>query len=286
MGSWVRDARQSVRNASRRIVAFWILLAAYVALTFAVIFDAPILDIDQFFARLHLWSRYPGYHPFLNAYVMFGQRGPSTLTFLPIIIWVAWRRRSTQPLVLVATALLLLNVSVGVVKYAIGRVGPFRASAADVHKIFDGGNIFPSGHAANAVVLYGIVAWVLAPFGPRWRKAAIIAATFLSATVGLTTIYLRTHWFTDIIGGWLAGGLVLLGLPTVMPYAQRWADGAIAWAKHRWPRLRWPRPVLTRSTGLAPIQPKVAPVSASARSHRRADVTVSFDAVDDRTRVG
>ncbi|HKC27210.1 MAG TPA: phosphatase PAP2 family protein [Jatrophihabitans sp.] len=251
-----------------------------------MIFDAPILGIDQFFANLHLGARYPGYHPFLNAYVMFGQRGPSTLAFLPVLLWAAWRRRSTQPLVLLGTALLLLNVSVGVVKYAIGRVGPFRAPAADVHKIFDGGNIFPSGHAANAVVLYGVVAWVIASFGPRWRKAAIIAATFLSVTVGLTTIYLRTHWFTDIIGGWLAGGLVLLGLPTVMPYAQRWTDSAIDWAKHRWPRLRWPRRVVTQPPRMAPIHGKVAPVSASTRPHSRADARVSFEAMDERTRVG
>ena len=55
---------------------------------------------------------------------MLGQRGPATLLFLPWFIWVAKRDRSPRPLVLLGTSLVLLNVSVGVVKYAIRRVGP------------------------------------------------------------------------------------------------------------------------------------------------------------------
>jgi undecaprenyl-diphosphatase len=210
---------------------------------------------------------------------MLGQRGPATLLFLPFFFWVAWRRRSTAPLVMLVTALILLNVSVGVVKYAIGRVGP--AHINDVHMIFAGGNIYPSGHVSNTVVLYGLIAWIAI----NHRKLAITAAAFLSVTVGLGTVYLDTHWFSDVLGGWIAGGLILLALPTVMPTTQRWADRAIEWCRKRWVRGREQRRIraeaVPRSRAKAiPGQGKVTPVSSVARSHNFAATPVSFDALD------
>ena len=44
---------------------------------------------------------------------------------------------------MLGTALLVLNLSVGVVKLATGRLGPLPRT--NVHAVFEGGNIFPSG---------------------------------------------------------------------------------------------------------------------------------------------
>ena len=226
---------------SWRAVAFGVLLVAYVLLTLGVIFRSPVLSLDTDLVKLDLRHRYPEWkHPILD-YVMFGQRGPATITFLPYFAWVAWRRRSTQPLVLLGTALVLLNLSVGIVKIATGRLGPLRTHQA--HDVFVGGNIYPSGHVSNTVVLYGLIAWVAL----RYRKLAIVAAAFLSVTVGLGTVYLDTHWFSDVVGGWIAGALVLLVLPSVMPTAQRWTDSAIGWVQQRWSE--------RRVTTLAPVLP-------------------------------
>jgi len=273
----------SVR-VSPRAVTFWSLLALYVVLTILILVPSPVLDLDQYLAGLHLKAAHPGWRPWINGYVMFGQRGPATLAFLPVFLFVAWRARSKRPLVMLATALVLLNVSVGIVKYATGRVGPMHVGDADVHDIFAGGNIYPSGHVSNAVVLYGLVAWIVAA---RWRTLAITIAVFLSLTVGLSTVYLRTHWFSDVVGGWLAGALVLLSLPTAMPYAERWTDRLLE-AIRGWYARR-------RRTGshrvptvvqYPPSQPKLTPVSSSARLHRRAAVRPSFDDLDEPTRVG
>lgn len=192
--------------SSTRTVAFWALLACYLALTCCVVFHSPVLSLDELIAGLHLKMHHPGLRPWINGYVTLGQRAPATLATLPLFGWVAWRQRSMRPLVMLATALVLLNASVGVVKYAVGRIGPLHLADADVHRIFAGGDIYPSGHVSNAVVLYGVLAWV----APRLRKTAIALAIFLSVTVGLSTIYLRTHWFSDVVGGWLLGVITLL----------------------------------------------------------------------------
>jgi membrane-associated phospholipid phosphatase len=269
-------------RVSLRAVAFWTLLALYVALTICVLVPSPILTLDQHLAGLHLKAAHPGFRPWINGYVIFGQRGPATLAFLPFFVWVAWRTRSKRPLVLLATALVLLNVSVGIVKYATGRIGPMHVSDGAVHEIFAGGNIYPSGHVSNAVVLYGLVAWIT----PWFRKTVIAAAVFLCVTVGLSTVYLRTHWFSDVLGGWLAGALVLLSLPTALPYAERWTDRVIAAIRARYARWRAPSGHRVVPPQRIPDQGKLTPVSSSARSHRRAAVAVSLDDLDEPTRVG
>jgi membrane-associated phospholipid phosphatase len=271
-------------RTSPRVLTFWILLAAYAALTILVLVpSSPLLSFDQALAALHLKAHHPGYRPWINDYVMFGQRGPATLAFLPFFVWIAWRQRSKRPLVLLGTALVMLNLTVGIVKYATGRVGPMRVADSDVHQVFMGGNIYPSGHVSNAVVLYGLVAWI----APQFRKLVITSAVFLSVTVGLATIYLRTHWFSDVVGGWLAGALVLLSLPTVMPFAERVTDRVLDAVRRRYVRWRTSR---GRTPGHAwrevPAQGNVTPVSASARSHKRGAVAVSFESFDEPTRVG
>ena len=50
---------------------------------------------------------------------------------------------------------------------------------------------------------------------------------FVSTTVGLSTIFLDTHWVTDVLGGWLAGALVMLALPATYGLLERWAFRAM-----------------------------------------------------------
>lgn len=279
----VAHPKLSVR-VSPRAATFYIVLAAYVVTTILVLVpSSPLLSLDQALAGLHLKSHHPAYRPWINGYVMFGQRGPATLTFLPFFVWIAWRQHSKRPLIMLGTALVLLNATVGVVKYATGRVGPYHVGDGAVHEIFAGGNIFPSGHVSNAVVLYGLVAWIT----PRFRKLAIAGAALLSITVGLATVYLRTHWFSDVIGGWLAGALVLLSLPTVLPYAERVTDRLLGAIKEHYQRLRAARRYApSHQWREVPAQGNVKPVSASARSHRPAAVAMSLERLDEPTRVG
>ena len=122
----VREADPSPqpRRWSARKITLWITLLVYALLTLGIMVHTPLLDMDRWFYGLHLHVDYPQYERFILDYVMFGQRGPATLVFLPYFFWVAWRTRSTRPLVMLGTSLVLLNVSVGVVKLLTGRLGP------------------------------------------------------------------------------------------------------------------------------------------------------------------
>jgi membrane-associated phospholipid phosphatase len=202
-----------------RFFAFAGLLVAYLILILGVVHRSPLLTMDRDIWHLDLRAHWPQWWPYLNTYVMLGQRAPSTIVALPWFVWMCWRFRSSRPLVMLATSLIVLNVSVGIVKVATGRQGPRQTHK--VYDVFAGGDIFPSGHTANTVVLYGVIAMIAVYYRVRFHKLVTVCAVFLSLTVGLGTIYLDTHWLTDVLGGWVAGGLVLLALPTIMPYAER-----------------------------------------------------------------
>lgn len=238
-------------RSSRQAILLCIVAVGYLAVTALVlVLHSPLLSLDAYLRGLHLHAHDPAWQPVIYAYVLLGQRGPSTLAFLPYFCWLAYRQRCTRPLVLLGAALLTLNASVGAVKYGLGRIGP--RHNADVHLYLPLlGTIYPSGHVSNAVVLYGLIAWT----APRWRKSLTAAAVFIAVTVGLGTIYLRTHWFSDVIGAWLAGALVLLALPVLYPACQRATDtmltAARGWQRHARVRLG-PRQRRTVDTAPAP----------------------------------
>lgn len=61
----------------------------------------------------------------------------------------------------------------------------------------------PSGHAQNAVALWGLAA---AHIRKRW---AWIAAGVIAFLIGLSRLYLAVHFPVDVLTGWLVGGLLL-----------------------------------------------------------------------------
>lgn len=277
--------------ASWQVITTGVLVVLYLVLTLGVIFRSPVLTIDTDLLKLDLRHHYPEWKKWISFYVVLGQRGPATLFFLPWFVWMSWRRRSPRPLVMLGAALVVLNLSVGVVKLAIGRLGPLRTHQA--HDVFVGGNIFPSGHVSNAVVLYGLMAMIVV----NHRRAVIAAAVFLSVTIGAGTVYLDTHWFSDVVGGWIAGALVLLALPWIMPTAERWAEAVLARAHRlvaeRRAAGRTPRatPALRSGGQLfdprhGSAQAKRTPVSSAASSHSFAATLVSFDAREEPTTRG
>lgn len=70
---------------------------------------------------------------------------------------------------------------------------------------------FPSGHTANATVLWLGLALLLVR-GPRARAVAIAAAALLAVAIGLSRNMLGVHWPSDVVGGWTFGLFWILAL--------------------------------------------------------------------------
>ncbi len=185
----------------------------YLLVAAAVLLDTSLVDLDWKVRLFRPYERWPGPHPLLDNWVVAGQRGPSAVA---AFAWLGWRARRLgriRPLLVMGTALLLLNLTVGGVKVVTGRLGPHYAHYVGSPELFSGGTIFPSGHTANAVVTWGVLAYLAG----RWRRTGALLAGATAWSVGLTTVYLGTHWVTDVLAGWAAGLLVLLSLPLLEP---------------------------------------------------------------------
>ena len=66
---------------------------------------------------------------------------------------------------------------------------------------------FPSGHALQAIVFWGLIAALVLEGtpSPRARPWIVAATALVVVIVGYTRVYLGHHWPSDVLGGWLAG---------------------------------------------------------------------------------
>lgn len=197
----------------------WATLGFYAAIVAAVWSTSWLVSLDWQVMLFRPYKQWPGLHAFLDYFVVLGQRGPTAVLIAAWLVWRCWRQRTLRPLLVMASALLLLNVSVGAAKLGMGREGPHYANVIGSNEMFLTGDIFPSGHTANAVVTWGILAYLATTPGAR-RTLSVIASVF-ALGVGTTTVYLGTHWVSDVLLGWAAGLLVLLALPWCEPLIAR-----------------------------------------------------------------
>lgn len=89
----------------------------------------------------------------------------------------------------------------------------------------------PSGHAQDAVVLWGIIGASRAA-SKTWLRWLLVAVIFL---VGLSRIFSAVHFPTDVLAGWLIGSAILWAF-------LKWERPVLAWFR---------RHTLGRQVGLA-----------------------------------
>jgi undecaprenyl-diphosphatase len=82
---------------------------------------------------------------------------------------------------------------------------------------------FPSGHAMNSLVGYGFLAYLLleSTTDRRARIAILVATTIVVGLVGFSRLYLGVHYPSDVIAGFLAGGIWLLVCITGYRFAKQ-----------------------------------------------------------------
>jgi len=138
-----------------------------------------------------------------------GQRALILIVMAVLVSYLCWTRKTLQPLVRTLVALLLLTVTVYAFKYGLGRTAPAYPGSY-LHR---GGQSYPSGHTANAVLMWGLATWLAVYYGLPVRVQRSFAALFVLSPLAsaVTMLLLNFHWVTDLVTG-AAVGIVLLWL--------------------------------------------------------------------------
>ena len=73
------------------------------------------------------------------------------------------------------------------------------------------GNSFPSAHAALSLALFGFLAFMVwrSRLSQKLRLTLAIGCYALIVAIGFTRLYLGVHYFSDVVGGYLLGGVCL-----------------------------------------------------------------------------
>lgn len=127
---------------------------------------------------------------------------------------IGWRFKSFRPFNLSLLAVLSLNLVVGATKLIIGRTKP----RLYIDVLQAGGMSYPSGHASNALLSWGLLAYLIyrytnrAPF--QGLKLYPIVG-LITATVVVVSLIRNTHWFSDLLGGVFIGGALLVAIIAV-----------------------------------------------------------------------
>ena len=119
-------------------------------------------------------------------------------TFFGAALLIA-RRRARTALFLIGVTL-AGRALVGLQKVTVGRLRPDEnPHLVDVETLS-----FPSGHAANATIVYLALALILTRPG-EGRAWAVAAALALALLIGASRVMLGVHWPSDVVGGWAFG---------------------------------------------------------------------------------
>jgi membrane-associated phospholipid phosphatase len=146
-----------------------------------------------------------------------GLRGLTATVLILAASFIAYRFKTWRPLNLAFLSLILLNGVVGASKLVLGRTKP-RDGFDLLHA---GGMSYPSGHASNAVLSWGILAYLIYRYAKvdryqgRLASAGVVA---ISLTVCIVSLIRHTHWFTDLLGGLFIGSALLVAVIAVDRY--------------------------------------------------------------------
>ncbi len=192
------------------------LAGTFVVYTWLVINWGPFIRLDHFLDRnYHVQSLWP----VLTRVDRIGQRAVC-LPILAIVVAVTgWRHRSWRPAMLAAIAVFSVNLLV-----LIGKVAMARGRPISDRGFFSTGDMYPSGHTANILLVYGLCFHLIAHYGDisaRTKRLLLWAVCAFSVIMFVTSLTLRWHWFSDLIGGFLIGGAVLaltVGIDAALPF--------------------------------------------------------------------
>lgn len=141
---------------------------------------------------------------FMKAVSWLGDTAPATIIVAVVVVLLLAFRRRLESLFVPLLALTGAGAT-SLFKFLVDRPRPG-------DDLLAGGTSFPSGHVVYSVVFFGFLAYlaprlIRRPWAARTAQVILILLILLS---GASRVYLERHWPSDVLGGLLLGGLLLV----------------------------------------------------------------------------
>ena len=194
-----------------------VLFTGFLLVTQQVLTFGPLVEYDKKINR-DPKPQFEGFAGFLLRRLDdLGLRGLTATVLIIAALFIAYKFKTWRPLNLAFLSLILLNLVVGTFKLVLGRTKP-RDGFDLLHA---GGMSYPSGHASNAVLSWGILAYLIYRYAKVDRyqgRLASAGVAAISLTVCIVSLIRHTHWFTDLLGGLFIGSALLVAVIAVDRY--------------------------------------------------------------------
>lgn len=181
----------------------------FIVVTQQVITNGPLIALD---ARIANAGRtdFPSWIDFILMRIDdLGLRGLTGTALMIAAMYIARRFKTWRPMNLAILSLIALNLTVGLAKLLIGRTKP----QLNIDLIYAGGLSYPSGHASNALLSWGVLAYLIYRYAHVDRYRGRLASTgvaLVSLSVCVVSLFRNTHWLSDLVGGLFIGAALLV----------------------------------------------------------------------------
>ena len=146
-----------------------LLFLGFLIVTQQVLSNGPLVNFDNDVNRTNR-PRFDGFSGFLLRRLDdLGLRWLTATVLLVAAAYIAYKFKTWRPLNLAVLSLLALNFVVGVFKLFLGRTKP----RDGIDLIHAGGMSYPSGHASNAVLSWGILAYLKNSLPPQSAQSQL-----------------------------------------------------------------------------------------------------------------
>jgi len=251
------------------------LIAAFVVVTLLAM--EPLQGLDR--VANHKWLRGLGHDTvwiFNNVLDRIASHAVNLPVMVVVSLWVMWRARSIRPGLVAVLAEGGFYLT-GVVKMIFARPAPdLRDPQFFSGGLWSDGRLgvsFPSGHAVEAVLIYGSLVYIIGTYAgvtPRVMRWVHVAWAVVIVNCVVTSFLLGYHWITDLAGGLVFGALLLRLIVDAdlgrRPFDRLPVPNWLAWPSptHRAPRATGPATLPRQSSA-----PATTPRSSAQESSRR-----------------
>jgi membrane-associated phospholipid phosphatase len=203
----VIDLRRAQMNRALR----WsgLSFVGFLIVTQQVMSNGPLIGLDGRIAHAKRHNFTPWIYFIFKKIDNLGLRWLTATILIIAALIIAGKFKTWRPLNLAVLSLLALNLVVGLAKLGIGRTKP----RLNIDLIKAGGLSYPSGHASNALLTWGMLAYLIYRYTHRevfHGRSLAIAVAAITTAVCAVSLFRNTHWFSDLLGGLFIGGALLV----------------------------------------------------------------------------